>query len=54
VAKEQEAVRWDLIQEGSTSKWWQELQTKHWKAHKSRKSSRRWTTEIPKKLISIA
>jgi len=54
VAKEQEAVGWDLILEGSASKKWCEQQANHWKAYKSQKSSKCWTTELLKKLMRIA
>jgi len=36
-----------------SNKWW-EQQQQHWKAYKSRKSSKQWTTELLKKLMGIA
>jgi len=51
--KEQDVVGCDLALEGCISKKWRQQQEHYWKAYKSRKSSRRWMTELLKKLMGI-
>jgi len=52
--QEQATVGWDLALEKFLSHWWRHQQEQYWKAYKSRKLSKRWTTELLKKLFGIA
>jgi len=52
--QEQANLGWHLALEGIISKKWQEEQVAVWKAFKSRKSSKRWTTALIQHLVDTA
>jgi len=52
--KIQEAIGWGLALEGCLAARWREEQDQYWKAFKSRKSSKRWTTALIKRLMMTA
>jgi len=51
---EQDAIGQHYIWDGWLSKAWREHQEQIWKQSRSRKSSKRWTTELIKKLWNVA
>jgi len=51
-ANEQDLLSWDLALEGAISKKWRVQQANHWKTYRSWKSSKRWTTELIKRLMN--
>jgi len=50
----QDSIGWGIALEGCIARRWREEQEVYWKAFKSRKSSRRWTTELIKRLMMTA
>jgi len=50
----QDNIGWGVALEGCVSLQWREEQDRFWKAFKSRKSSKRWTTKLIKHLILTA
>ena len=50
----QDSIGWGLALEGCLAQKWREEQDTFWKAFKSRKSSRRWTTALLKRLMMTA
>jgi len=47
----QDGIGWGVVLEGCLAQWWCEEQDIYWKAIKSRKSSRRWTTALLQRLM---
>jgi len=50
----QDDIGWGVVMEGCLSVRWREEQDIYWKAIKSRKSSKRWTTALIKRLMLTA
>jgi len=54
VAQAQTAIRWDAVLDGWLSLEWQATQSAYWQQWKRRKSSKRWTSELIKKLLNVS
>jgi len=50
----QDQIGWGLALEGCIAKQWRDEQDQYWKAFKSRRSSRRWTTALLTRLMMTA
>jgi len=50
----QDSMGWGIAFKGCIAIWWREEQEQYLKAFQSRKSSKRWTTELLKRLMATA
>jgi len=54
VAQAQTTIGWDALLDGWLSLEWQATQSAYWQQWKRRKSSKRWTSELIKKLLNVS